>query len=66
VRRVREDSRGDDASEVVREVVRRVEAVLGAASLLSTLVGPGFTQRRALQQEHYSTRTVDARFFQHV
>jgi hypothetical protein len=25
VRRVREDSRGDDASEVVREVVRRVE-----------------------------------------
>ena len=26
VRRVREDSRGDDASEVVREVVRRVDA----------------------------------------
>jgi hypothetical protein len=33
VRRVREDSRGDDASEVVREIVRRVEAaVLGAVA----------------------------------
>ena len=28
MRRVREDGRGDDANEVVREVVRRVEAAV--------------------------------------
>jgi hypothetical protein len=60
-RRREADGFGRGRIAALRSVVRTP-----AVSLLSTLVyfqlscRPGLTQRRALQQEHYSTRTVNA------